>query len=286
MNYAELFFLWYKEVIRFSSENFLHRIIEAIISEKDDFIFDFMEIENFNSPHSRLRHWFSHAEKNFNSLEDLDSDIFEFGVFRGRSIIAMAFLLKKLGSSKIVYGFDSFQGLPVPHKKDHSDAFYSDKFVFDKAHVDKHKFLLHMKSAQNNIHSHKIFSPNSISTSTDFSRTSAFFMKNRIEQFGLENIKLVVGSFKNTIPAFFKSYTGRIFSANFDCDFYESYKIALPHVYDALIPGGLIYLDEFYSLKFPGARIACNEFCKSRNISPVSLGHFKNEFERWGIVKA
>jgi hypothetical protein len=264
----------------------MRRIIDTVMSEKDDYIFDFLEIENFNSPHSRLRHWFNHTEKNFKNLEDLDSDIFEFGVFRGNSIIAMGFLLKKLGSLKTVYGFDSFSGLPQPHKNDNFDAFDSHKFLFDDDHVDKHKFLLHMKSYQNNIDSLLTVFPNNISKSIDFSRTSELFLRNRLEQFGLNNIKLVVGNFADTIPAFFKTYKGKIFSANMDCDLYESYKIALPFLYDALIPGGFIHLDEYYSLKFPGARIACDEFFKSRNISPVLFPHSENEFERWGIEKA
>lgn len=261
----------------------MHKIRNAILTYKDDFIFNSLEIENFNSPSSRLRYWFNHLEKN---LENLDGDIFEFGVFRGASLIAMAFLLKKLKSSKKIYGFDSFSGFPEYDKNDDFDAFNSKKTLFDDNLIERHKLLLDIKSFKNNnLHLPKVL-PSSISSAEDFSRTSESFVRSKIEQFKLDNIELIVGNFSDTVPLFFNGYKGSIFSANIDCDLYASYKIVLPYVYDSLVQGGFIHLDEYYSLKFPGARIACDEFFKSRNISPVLFPFFENEFERWGLVKA
>ena len=40
-------------------------------------------------------------------------DIVEAGVYRGNSLIAIGMLLKELGSSKKIYGFDSFSGFPT-----------------------------------------------------------------------------------------------------------------------------------------------------------------------------
>ena len=56
-----------------------------------------------------------------------------------------------------------------------------------------------------------------------------------------------------------------IFSAALiDCDLYCSYKQSLPFVWDKLSKGSYMFLDEYYSLKFPGARIATNEYFQDK----------------------
>ena len=45
------------------------------------------------------------------------------------------------------------------------------------------------------------------------------------------------------------------------------------------------FLDEYYSLKFPGARIACRNFFKKEKIKPKMLKKVPREFERWCIEK-
>jgi hypothetical protein len=71
-------------------------------------------------------------------------------------------------------------------------------------------------------------------------------------------------------------------AAIIDCDLYESYRVSLNLLKRCLNPGGLVYLDEYYSLKFPGAIIAVNEFLKKNDTffleksSPV-----ESEFDRW-----
>ena len=64
--------------------------------------FNKLDVENFNNPQGRLYNYFNFIKTNYKKLE---GDIFEFGVFRGKSIIATALLLKSLGSNKKVYGF-------------------------------------------------------------------------------------------------------------------------------------------------------------------------------------
>ena len=45
---------------------------------------------------------------------------------------------------------------------------------------------------------------------------------------------------------------------------------------------GIIYLDEYYSLKFPGAKIATDKFCREK-IFPNKIKNLKEDFERWYI---
>ena len=72
-----------------------------------------------------------------------------------------------------------------------------------------------------------------------------------------------------------------------DCDLYDGYMETLQYGWDKLIPGGIVFLDEYYSLKFPGARIAVNEFFADKKdfelieISDTSY----DDFERWVVRK-
>ena len=52
----------------------------------------------------------------------IDGDIVESGVYKGSSLLAMGLLLKEIGSSKKVYGFDSFSGFP-PVFHDYDDTY-------------------------------------------------------------------------------------------------------------------------------------------------------------------
>ena len=42
--------------------------------------------------------------------------------------------------------------------------------------------------------------------------------------------------------------------------------IIVCQIYKRLSKGGYLYLDEYYSLKFPGPRLYCNNFAKNHNI--------------------
>ena len=118
-----------------------------------------------------------------------------------------------------------------------------------------------------------------------FNDTNLNLVRKRIESFNLNNIKLIVGLFKETINSIPSNI--KFSCVLLDCDLYESYKDVLNFVWDRLSPGGLIYLDEYYSLKYPGARIAVNEFCKKITLSPERIYAYSSygEFERWYLRK-
>ena len=225
---------------------------EILIDNPDDFVFNSQRVENFNSNSTRLRFWFQHCKENH---EKIGGDIFEFGVFRGSSLIAMALLLKKLGSDKIVYGFDSFGGFPAYHNYDDFGTFTSYPEVFEPNLVRKHKLMMDLIKSP----SHSV-KPENVSSSEEFSDTSEDFVKERIEKLGLDNIRLIVGDFAETVEPFFSSYSGEIFSCNLDCDLYGGYTCALENIWEHVSSKTYIHLDEYYSLKFPGARIAVDEF--------------------------
>jgi len=74
-------------------------------------------------------------------------------------------------------------------------------------------------------------------------------------------------------------------AAFIDCDLYDSYLQSLNFIWPKLILGGIIQVDEYYSLKFPGARIACNEFLRDKKFSKIKYKNKNDNFERWILKK-
>ena len=66
-----------------------------------------------------------------------------------------------------------------------------------------------------------------------------------------------------------------------DSDLYESYETSLPYIWKNLVKGGYVFFDEYYSLKFPGPRIFCNNFFKNKKEKPEMHKKIKGDFERW-----
>jgi hypothetical protein len=252
---------------------------QLINEQTDDWIFNSLGIESFNlTSRSRLKHWFTHARNNHSILK---GDILEFGVYKGGGVIAMGLLLKSLGSAKKIYAFDSFSGFPGYHKNDDLSVFGERPDIFEKDLVNK--AVLCKELAEWRV-GEEITTEN-ISTSGNFSDTSKQGLEQKIKKFGLDNIELIEGDFKDTVPIFFNNFKGSVFSANIDCDLYAGYKESLAPTYNRCVIGSMIYLDEYYSLKFPGARVAVHEFLDQSSANLTLLSSDENDFERWAIIK-
>lgn len=249
---------------------------------KYDYEFNLLGVENYNlSPRMIF------IKKFIENHSNVEGDYYEFGVFQGSSIISVALIFKFLRIKKKLYGFDSFGGFPNYHKKDQFNQF-NELFKKRKISKEHYKNVINFKKIKQFINKkkNKVLSPKNISTSTDFSNNSFNFLKKKIRLLKLNNIKLIKGNFEKTIPKFFKKNPKKkIFLANIDCDLYKSYELALNHAWPSLTKKGMIYLDEYYSLKFPGARIASDEFFKENKIKPKKIKGLKTDFERWYIQK-
>lgn len=247
---------------------------------EEEFIFNAFDIDNHSEcTSSRLRFWYQHIR---DFATDDKGDIFEFGVFRGASLISVAILLKKLNSTKKIYGFDSFKGFPSYSHYDELDCFYKYSGIhFEEALVERFNLLKKIRE----LRTKKNINKKNISSVGEFTDTSLEQIKSKLDFFELDNVELIEGDFKETVPNFFDDYTGTISSANIDCDLYEGYKICLPYIWENLMKSGYVHLDEYYSLKFPGARIACNQFFEEKKIIPQKQAVRDGEFERWYFTK-
>ena len=122
-----------------------------------------------------------------------------------------------------------------------------------------------------------------ISSSKDFSNTNLELLYKKIKLLELDNIEIVKGLFSETM-VMDKEKPKRIMAVLMDCDLYESYMETFNFVWDRMSLGGMIYLDEYYSLKFPGARIATDKFLE-QNSGTLKMSKKKGSFERWHLIK-
>lgn len=123
-----------------------------------------------------------------------------------------------------------------------------------------------------------------ISTSGNFDRTSRELLERKIDLLGLDNIILVEGSFSETMAK--SQHPVNIMAVMVDCDLYQSYIDTFQFTWPRLVRGGMYYLDEYFSLKFPGARIACEEFFKIKPHQMVKAPVISSDqFERWAALK-
>lgn len=74
------------------------------------------------------------------------------------------------------------------------------------------------------------------------------------------------GWFQDTLPTV-KKRVGEIAILRLDADWYESTKVCLEALYDNVVPGGIIIIDDFFS--YDGCRKAVEEFLKVNKINII-----------------
>lgn len=79
-----------------------------------------------------------------------------------------------------------------------------------------------------------------------------------------DNVVVTKGFFNVTLPL---TTVTHIAFLRLDGDLYESTRDALVHLYDKVVPGGFIYVDDYHS--FMGCKVAVSEFLASRGLRPV-----------------
>lgn len=238
-------------------------------------IYNFNQYGSFHNLITFIRH----------NHQNMEGDIVEAGVFNGYSLISIGLLLKKLGSNKKVFGFDTFSGFPpVYHEMDDFKEFEN---LFNEGKISKehynsvhlNKSLLKDLSEKSNTYNVK-----NISSSGEFKNSNLELIYKKIEYLGLDNIKIIKGPFSETMNDDCDVKT--IMAASIDCDLYQSYNESLSFIWSKMVIGGFIHLDEYYSLKFPGARRAVDKFVANNDDSILDNNQTDEDFERWFLLKS
>jgi len=222
---------------------------------------------------------------NSKKFEKINGDIVEAGVFKGSSLISSALLLKtKKGfKNKKIWGYDTFSGFP---KYSNKDDFKQFKKLYKTKQIshNHYKNILKLKKYHRLLKNTNIRA-NNISSSKKFNNTSLQLVKKKINFFNLSSkINLIKGGFKNTFKNE-KNLPKKISAGLIDCDLFEGYEITLKFFWPRLSINGKLFLDEYYSLKFPGPRIAVNSFLKKNKDAVLVKEGVIGDFERWSIIK-
>lgn len=141
--------------------------------------------------------------------DGVPGDFIETGIWRGGAVILMRAILKAHGvTDRVVFGADSFEGLPKP------DA---DKYPADSG--DRHWTFDQL--------------------AVSLEQVSA-----NVARYGLldDQVRFLKGWFKDTLPA---APIERLAIARLDGDMYESTMEALEVLYPKLQPGGFLIVDDY-----------------------------------------
>jgi O-methyltransferase len=176
----------------------------------------------------------------------------ECGTWRGGSLGFWARRFVRNGGDPArcpIFGFDSFQGMPQMTKEDGEST----------AHWLHGKSMSNLSPAQLS----GALEPAGINLATEQDVWSM------VEGSGFprERVTITKGWFQDTLPLK-KEAIGNIAVLRLDGDFYDSTKICLETLYDQVVWGGIVIIDDYGV--FPGCRRAVDEFIAARRL-PVRL---------------
>ena len=78
-----------------------------------------------------------------------------------------------------------------------------------------------------------------------------------------QTVHIIKGLFEDTITKY-KMNIGKIALLHLDGDWYESTKVSLENLFDNIVPGGYIVIDDYGHWR--GCKKAVDEFLKQRNL--------------------
>ena len=168
-------------------------------------------------------------------IHDIPGDFVECGVWRGGAAFLMAELLRRVGvRDRKVWLFDSFEGLPPPAAVDGPAARRYAAETADPYYYDNCRVALE-----------------------DVQATA--------RQLGLTDyIEFVKGWFDQTLPAQ-RERVGPIAVLRLDCDWHASVRCCLDNLYDSVVDGGFIALDDYFHID--GCALAVHEFLGERHLA-------------------
>ncbi len=189
-----------------------------------------------------------HAQQNWASLSSvydlttfvensrLPGALVECGVWRGGCAAVMATVAAKARSNRKLWLFDSFEGMPEATQEDLGE---------DAKWLSNNRMSGRLAPVGRNV-----ASINEV--------RSLLFNELHLET---SSVMIVKGWFQNTLPEY-QRHIGPVAILRIDGDWYESTRVCLENLYDNVVAGGFIIIDDYGF--FPGCRKAVDEFVERR----------------------
>lgn len=177
---------------------------------------------------------FLYYRRLFALAAESSGDVVECGVGKGQTLLMWAALTYDEAQHRQIWGFDSFEGFPLPTAEDTSP---------------------------------RNWRQGEWAVSTPETIRDLFLRAGYPTEWFRAHVTLVKGFFAESLI----KYTGdRIALLHLDVDLYESYRECLNQLYDKVAPGGVIAFDEYMGtfeyINAPGGRQAIDEFFSTRGI--------------------
>lgn len=167
-------------------------------------------------------------------------DIVECGVWKGGSMMLVAKRLLQLGDTgRRLFLFDTFEGMSEPDERDVSA-------VDNRAAKD-------LLSESERLDGNNVWCYSSLDEVQANLRSTGYSMN---------NISFIKGKVEDTLP---EKSIGKIALLRLDTDWYESTLHELETLYDQVVPGGIVIIDDYGH--WSGCRKAVDEFIAKRKLN-------------------
>jgi hypothetical protein len=170
----------------------------------------------------------------------IEGDIVECGVWKGGSMLLVARKLARSGDTqRNLFLFDTFEGMSEPTKEDVSA-------------VDKSAAGVLLESSDRT-------AGDNVWCYSPLDEVKANLKQSK---YPFERIRFIKGKVEETLP---EPSIGPIALLRLDTDWYESTKWELETLYDKLVPGGVLIIDDYGH--WSGSKKAVDEFFAARRLS-------------------
>jgi hypothetical protein len=169
--------------------------------------------------------------------EGVDGAFVECGVWKGGCAAVMAAVGEQYSRKRAIHLFDSFEGLPEPTELDGADA----------VQYSGGRSAGQLSSVNQCVASYQ----------------DVLDLLRRLE-IDLEAVNFHKGWFQETLPLV-KNHMPPIAILRLDGDWYESTKVCLESLYDRVVSGGFVILDDYVA--WEGCRKATDEFIQRRKLN-------------------
>jgi O-methyltransferase len=183
--------------------------------------------------------------------------VVECGTWRGGALAFFARSYLRQGGRpdrSPIYGFDSFQGMP---RMTRADGGWTSRWLHGRDIDELDAELLDGALVGSEVNRASLEECRALLLSTGYPA---------------ERVTIVAGWFQETLPAW-RERIGPIALLRIDGDFYESTRVCFETLYDTVIPGGAVVIDDYGT--FEGCRRATDEFLSNRRsveLVPIDFG--------------
>ncbi|HLB47446.1 MAG TPA: TylF/MycF/NovP-related O-methyltransferase [Anaerolineales bacterium] len=194
----------------------------------------------------------------FCETRHISGDFVECGTWRGGAVGLMAIANLKHGASRRhIHLFDSFEGLPEPD-----------------AAVDGEHAVQHARAAGAGVSGRLV--PIGAEAFIGSLEENRDLLEKQIG-YDPHCLHYHKGWFQETLPVAAKTID-RIAILRIDADWYASTKVCLEHLYDKVVSGGFVIIDDY--LSFEGCKKAVDEFMEAQKITAY-LNHIDQHRRYW-----